>query len=354
MLKQTIRYVVIAIVLSLTGCGEPTLDTKNADTFEASFQEIIADLPQEERIEVVRAIGAMYEEARNPEFLPRNIILKEMEEAFLIPEFRRMVLGDILSETGDKLHGKTRGALLEEYAAIKKRGEINLLKAKKREEKNLLKKLVDKYNDKMQALSKTSKWISGAKKNREELETRIGWTIKQLKATRAKLTRLELSVSELSTSVAYTVEVPNIFDKKIRELRISFSHTFKGNTLMYEIIDLSVTSGLPKTGLEPGETAIYSSDEGLVHIGSVNGVKSPEDSKITTEVTRIILEDGTELSGNKPDELKWAIKRLDDEIAYKKRAMPDQKKQLQDLKTEIQKQAEKLGEEIKLPDLPKD
>lgn len=108
-------------MLLVGGCGGAALDATNADTFERTFEAMIAEMPEAEREALARAILAVHADARQERILPRSLPGKMDIDAVLDPGFRHAYAREIVRSSGAAIDGKTIAELLamgEEIAAM--------------------------------------------------------------------------------------------------------------------------------------------------------------------------------------------------------------------------------------------
>ena len=108
----------LPLLLVLCGCGASTIDATNADTFGLTFGNMVADMPEAERVQLAQAVLAVRADARHDRVLPETLTKKRDIDGLLGPGLRHRAGRDIVLSIGDAIHGRTAAELLAMGADI--------------------------------------------------------------------------------------------------------------------------------------------------------------------------------------------------------------------------------------------
>ena len=153
--RKAKRALLSALPFLLVGCGGAALDATNVDTFERTFVEMIADMPEAEREALAQAILAVHADAKQERILPRSLPGRIDVEALLDPAYRRACARDAVRSSASSINGKTTAELLamgDEVAAKADRNHAIRQQEQRESERARVRDQIAELEDRLVAL----------------------------------------------------------------------------------------------------------------------------------------------------------------------------------------------------------
>ena len=336
------------IVLLLSGCGEPQLDTTNTTTLTESLDKILEDKSEKERIEITKALLNIYLGERQTDITYQNLA-KDEEARFIYSEggvkpkdwvmpgmtasgIKEAILQDVVLKAGEKLNKATAGDL---YVLVKP-----VLLAVDKNELELLQRSLDR---RLEVVEKKEAGLEVGKNSIIEQENNI-------KEIQSLIDNVEITITDL--------QFPSLSSSRARA-EMNFSVTNKGAIPLQELyiivpwqardqkhrghrFNILRSRKGKSAGLEQGQTTKFK--KGSFTLGfspRLNNLKA-EEIEVMANVFSIRAKDGGLITEKSLKQLhfflkadKGGIKTLQNLIAKDEKEILSIKKKIDELKAKI-------------------
>ena len=149
------RAAMLSMLLLLCGCGGPTIDATNADAFERTFGQMIAEMPEKDREELADAILAVHAVARQERILPDALPNGRSVDRLLGLRLRPELAREIVRSAGGAVHGRTAAELLamrKEVAAKADRNHAVWTREQRGKQRVMIRDQLSELEDRLAAM----------------------------------------------------------------------------------------------------------------------------------------------------------------------------------------------------------